>query len=345
MLSDQISIQKLGRAGVITITRPKVLNAITFEMCMAMKSALEVWREDPEVTLVLVEGEGDKAFCAGGDVEEIYRAGLEGDVDFSRNLWRNEGPLFAGIKEYPKPYVALMHGYVMGLGAGVSMHGSHRVVTERTSFAMPECTIGHIPDTGVSARFARAPGSCGKYLGMTGARLGPADTIYAGLADDFVRADDIVTLREALATTGDVGVIEDLATEPPVGELRQRQIQIDEHFSKSSALEIVQGLEREGDDWTTACARSIRRASPLSIACFHAVMDRVSENPTVRNAVTWEFRYAYRSLSDGDFMEGVRAQIIDKDREPSWRVPTLEALSPTDVEAMLAPVGSAELYR
>ncbi|MFA9410625.1 MAG: 3-hydroxyisobutyryl-CoA hydrolase [Deltaproteobacteria bacterium] len=343
-MSNRISIRKRGHAGLITITRPNVLNAITFEMCMAIKSAREAWRDDPKVALILIEGEGDKAFSAGGDIEEIYRAGLEGDVDFSRNLWRNEYPFLAEIEEYPKPCVALMDGYVMGLGAGVSMHGSHRVVTERTAFAMPECTIGHIPDTGVSARFALAPGSCGKYLGMTGTRLGPADTIHAGLADCFVRADKIAELREALVASGDVGVIEELSSEPPDGELRQRQAQIDEHFSKSSALEIIRGLEREDDDWAKACAKSIRRASPLSIACFHGVMERVSENPSVRNAVTWEFRYGYRSLSNGDFMEGVRAQIIDKDRQPSWRFATLEALSPAEVEAMLAPLGPAELY-
>ena len=186
MFEAQVLIARQARVGHITINRPQVLNAINLSMCMSIKAAMDEWRDDPSIELVIIDATGEKAFSVGGDINDIYQAGILGDYQYSQHLWQREYPFIASIGDYPKPYIAFMDGYVMGLGAGLAMHASHRIVTERTRFAMPECAIGHIPDVGSSAIFAAAPGASGLYLGLTGTRINAADCIYTGFADFYI---------------------------------------------------------------------------------------------------------------------------------------------------------------
>ena len=191
-----------GRAGRITLTRPAALNALDHGMCLAAEAALDAWAGDPAVALVLIDGAGDRAFCAGGDIAEIHRQGLAGDYDSGRAFWRDEYRLNAKIAGYPKPVVSFLHGFVMGGGVGLGGHCSHRVVCESTRIAMPECGIGFVPDVGGSLLLARAPGRLGDYLALTADRMGPGDALHAGFADLFVPAQDWPALKDRLAATG-----------------------------------------------------------------------------------------------------------------------------------------------
>ena len=215
----EIDIRQDGRAGRITLTRPKALNALTDTMVDKIEAALTRWRDDPAVDLVLVDAEGDRAFCAGGDIAELYARGTRGDHHFGQDFWRREYRLNLTIAEYAKPIVTFLQGFAMGGGVGVGCHGSHRVVCESSRVAMPECGIGLVPDVGGSKILADAPGRSGEYLGMTGARMGPDDAIYAGFADSYAPWDRWEALKAALAETGDVGVIADFTETPPEGDL------------------------------------------------------------------------------------------------------------------------------
>ncbi|MCE8455287.1 enoyl-CoA hydratase/isomerase family protein, partial [Rhodovulum sulfidophilum] len=199
---SEIDIRKQGRIGRITLTRPKALNALSYEMSLAIEAALDAWAPDPEVGMILIDAEGDKAFCAGGDIAVMYETGTRGDYAYGQKFWRDEYRMNAKLFEFPKPVVSLMQGFVMGGGVGVGCHGSHRVVGESSQVAMPECGIGLVPDVGGSLILARAPGRMGEYLGVTGRRMGPADAIYAGFADYFLPEAEWPALRDELIATG-----------------------------------------------------------------------------------------------------------------------------------------------
>ena len=211
-----VGFDVVGRLGVITLDRPKALNALTYDMAMAIEKAMREWADDDAVALVVIDAEGDKAFCAGGDIQDLYEHGKAGDYDFGRKFWSDEYRLNALIAEYEKPYVALMQGFVMGGGVGISCHGSHRIVCETTQIAMPECGIGLVPDVGGSFLLARAPWKFGEYLGLTGARMNTADAIHAGFADLFVPREDWPALIASLCEHGRTKAIGDFAkaTEP-----------------------------------------------------------------------------------------------------------------------------------
>ena len=216
---------------------------------MAIDAALRSWNSDPAVDMVLIDGAGEKAFCAGGDIQELYRSGQSGDFDYGRRFWSDEYRMNARLANFPKPYVALMDGYVMGGGVGVSAHGSHRIVTERTRLAMPECAIGLIPDVGGSWCLAHAPGHIGDYVGLTGARLGAADAIYAGLADGFVHSSDLPSLRQALIDAADPAVLAEFWDEPGEGRLAGLRQRIDAAFGYPTLAETVDRLETEEGEW------------------------------------------------------------------------------------------------
>ncbi len=213
-MSD-IRIRIEGRAGRITLTRPQALNALSHAMAEAIAEALEAWAEDPAVALVLIDAEGPRAFCAGGDLAEVYESGRRGDFETARRFWAREYRTNARISTYPKPYVALLHGFVMGGGVGVAAHGSHRIAGESVAVAMPECAIGLVPDVGGSQLLSEAPGHLGEYLGLTGARMGAGEAILAGFVDTFVPEGDWPALVETLVATGDVAAIRHWARPAP----------------------------------------------------------------------------------------------------------------------------------
>lgn len=341
-MTADIIIRKEGRAGRITLNRPKALNSLTEAMLRAIDEALEAWRDDDEVALVLIDAEGERAFAAGGDIVDLYNTGRAGDFGFGQRFWAYEYGLNARIARYPKPYVAIMHGFVMGGGVGVSALGSHRIVTDGSLVAMPECGIGLVPDVGGSKLLADGPGHVGEYLGMTTSRMGPADAIWVGFADAYVPADRLEALKAALTESGDAGRIADFAAEPPVGELAAQAGDIDAVFAASSALEIEARLAAREDDWAKGALKAIRRCCPLSVACT-VEMIRNARDMSVEQALAQEYRFTARCMEHGEFLEGIRAAVIDKDRNPRWARPTLSDIRVADIDFMLAPLPSGDL--
>ena len=342
-LADDISIRIEGSAGRITLTRPQALNAMTYDMCMAIETAIDEWRDDEAVKLVVIDAEGSRAFCSGGDIADLYATGKAGDYAYGRKFWADEYRVNAKIRNYPKPYVAIMDGIVMGGGVGISAHGSHRIVTGNTLFAMPECGIGLLPDVGGNWLLSRAPGHVGEYLGATGTRLKAGDCIHAGIADAFVPEAQLEALVAELCRTGDPAAIERFAgTAEPETLVTDRE-RIDAHFHLASALEIVGSLEAGGGEWEANTATLMRRGCPLSVACAVEVVRQSRHLETIEEILALEYRFTYRSMSHGDFIEGIRAQIIDKDRNPDWNTPTLEELDEAEISGMLKPLGADEL--
>lgn len=340
-MSDTMIARKEGKAGWLTFNRPKALNALDHDMAAVIEQALDAWRDDPEVALVLIDAEGDRAFCAGGDIAAVYHAGRAGDFDEGARFWRAEYRMNAKIAEYPKPIVAFMQGFVMGGGVGVGGHASHRIVGETTQIAMPETGIGLIPDVGGTLILARAPGHLGEYLGVTGARIGAADAILAGFADSFVPEEDWPALKLLLARTGDVAQLPAMQVPPP-GRLDALRGAIDAAFDGANVTAIVAALEAEGGDFAQETLKVIRRNSALSEEATLRLVRMTRADPTIRAALSNEFRFTLRAVEHSDFLEGVRAQIIDKDRNPQWRW-TLETLPETTVQQMLAPI--PEIWR
>ncbi|EAQ27532.1 enoyl-CoA hydratase/isomerase family protein [Roseovarius sp. 217] len=342
-MTTDISIRKEGRAGRITLTRPKALNALSYDMATAIEAALDDWRTDDEVALILIDATGDKAFCAGGDIQQLYDTGRAGDFAFGRRFWADEYRLNAKIAGYPKPYIALMQGFVMGGGVGISCHGSHRVTCESTQIAMPECGIGLVPDVGGSLILARAPGRLGEYLGTTGTRMGPDDAIHAGFADSYVPQLMWPTLTAALIETGDPAVIAAHAEAPPPGPLRALTPQIDRHFSGETLRDIANALRAEDSDFARDTLKTLSRNSPLSMACAVEMIHRLrGPAADIGRALGLEYRFTYRAMEQGDFLEGIRAAIIDKDRKPTWKH-GLDSLPDVAVAQMLQPLGKNAL--
>lgn len=341
-MSD-IYIRTEGSAGRITLTRPKALNAMTYEMCLAIEDAVDRWRDDDAVKLIIIDAEGDKAFCAGGDIQKLYEAGTNGNYDYGRGFWRDEYRLNAKIAEYPKPYIAFMQGFTMGGGVGISCHGSHRIVCETSQIAMPECTIGLVPDVGGSLLLARAPGRLGEYLGTTAARMGPADAIFAGFADTFIPGGKWPDLIAALCDTGDLSAIAGASATPPDGVIGALLPQIDTHFAGEALGDILNSLKADDSDFTASTLKSMARNSPLSMACTVEMIHRLrGQTADIRKALELEYRFTHRAQEHGDFLEGIRAQVIDKDRNPRWQhdLDTPPSLAATK---MLMPLGADQL--
>ena len=342
-MSDDIHIRIERRAGRITLNRPKALNAMTYEMCTAIEAAIDAWAEDDRVALVLFDAAGDKAFCAGGDIAELYATGTKGDYAYGQTFWRDEYRLNAKLFEYAKPVVSLMQGFTMGGGVGLGCHGSHRIVGQSSQIAMPECGIGLVPDVGGSLMLALAPGRIGEYLGSTGARMGPADAIYAGFADTYVEEGAWAELTQELVQTGDADCINSYATAAPAGQLEGLQPQIDATFDGETLSDILTQLKGAQSDFASSALKALGRASPLSAACAIEIVHRLrTASLTIRKALEMEYRFTHRAMEHGDFLEGIRAQIIDKDRNPQWQYADM-SVPATAVSRMLMPLGDDTL--
>ncbi len=337
-----IDIRVAGQAGRITIRRPRVLNALTYEMIPAIVAVLDTWATDEDVNLVVIDAEGKKAFCAGGDIADLYNAGRNGDFEYGRRFWRDEYRLNARLAEYGKPVVSFMQGFVMGGGVGLGCHASHRVVGDTSLVAMPECGIGLIPDVGGSMILATAPGRLGEYLALTSARMGPGDAVHAGFADHYIPEETWPSLVSDLEDSGSATVIEAVARPAPNSPLKAKQSEIDHLFADTSPAGILARLNASLSDLAGTASTALQRNSPLSLACAMEILKRVRANPTIRNALKHEYRFTARASEHGDFLEGVRAQIIDKDRDPKWKL-GLDRVTRHDVAAMMAPLDDGEL--
>ena len=343
MSDTDISIREVGRTGRITLARPKALNALTYEMSLDIETALDRWRSDGDIDLILIDAEGEKAFCAGGDLSRLYKTGTAGDFGFGRKFWADEYRLNAKIANCPVPFAAIMDGFVMGGGVGVSAHGSCRVVTERSVVAMPECGIGLAPDVGGTWLLAQAPGHLGEFLGITGWHMNGADAIFAGFADCFVPGDRLEKLKAALESQAATTVLDDYISEPETAPVARHLETLDRYFGQSTLRDCIASLENDPSEFAQKAAAMARKVCPLSAACAFEMVRRARNFSSVEEALSQEYRFTYRSMSDGQFLEGVRALIVDKDRQPQWRPTRIEGVTDEMVERMLAPLGDDEL--
>jgi enoyl-CoA hydratase len=326
----ELIVERRGRAAWLTLNRPQALNALNRPMARAVHAALFDAAADPDVLRIVIEGAGDRAFCAGGDVAQLAREGKQ-DRDLWEGFFHDEYRMNQAIARLATPYVAILDGVTMGGGVGLSIHGPYRVATERTLFAMPETGIGLIPDVGGTHALPRLPGEIGTWLALTGARLKAADCVYAGIATHFVPVDRLGVLREVLADdrqdTADI--LATLATElgePALAALRDG---------------IDASLDR-GDDWAQEQAAIIRRMSPTSCKLTLKGL-RMGRGETIEQALRTEYRMVCQIRHGHDFFEGIRAQLIDKDRNPKWAPDTLAGVGDADIDAYLEPPASGDL--
>ncbi len=334
-----IHIRTEGFAGRITLHRPKALNALTYQMCLDIEAALDAWREEDSVKLVIIDAEGDKAFCAGGDIQDLYDASVAGDFAFGQTFWRDEYRLNEKIFDFPKPYIALMQGFVMGGGVGVSCHGSQRIVCETSQIAMPECGIGLIPDVGGSLMLARAPGRLGEYLGTTGARMDAGNAIYAGFADSYVPQAEWPALLAKLIETGNADDVTAFVRPAPEPTFKDQLAVIDAHFASTDINEVRASLLKDGSEFALNTVKMLDKKSPISAAATPTLIERVRAANTIQAALREEYNFTYRAAEHGDFIEGIKATIIDRNHTPQWRFATLANVGQDDVNNMLAPLG------
>jgi enoyl-CoA hydratase/carnithine racemase len=338
-MSD-INIRVTGQAGRITLTRGKALNALSYDMCMAIDAALRQWATDEAVKLVVIDAEGEKAFCAGGDIAELYDTGTKGDYAYGQKFWSDEYRLNAFIFEYPKPVVSFLQGFTMGGGVGIGCHGTHRVVGDSSQISMPEVGIGLIPDVGGSLMLALAPGRLGEYLGLSAARMKAADAIYAGFADFYIPESFWPVLITNLEKEGDAAILEVASQKPPAGTLEEMQGEIDRYFAGETLTDILTVLKGEPGEFADKALKTLTRNSPLSMACTVELLHRLRGSTlSIRKALEHEYRFTYRSLEKSDFLEGIRAQIIDKDRQPKWQYAEQDVPA-SAVSQMLMPLGA-----
>ncbi|TNE34915.1 MAG: enoyl-CoA hydratase/isomerase family protein [Alphaproteobacteria bacterium] len=347
-VEDDIQFEIRGKIALVTLNRPKALNALTQEMCVALKAQLEDWDKDKNVAAVVIEGTGEKAFCAGGDIVRLYNEG-RAKGDYPYQFYRDEYLVNAAIKHFSKPYIALIDGIVMGGGVGVSVHGSQRIATENTLFAMPETGIGLFPDVGGSYFLPRCPGKLGLYLGLTGARLKAADAVYAGIATAYVPASRLEDLKAALAdgaTDADAvsQIISDFRKDPGTAPLAEIMGEIDRFFEAESMLALLTGLEEaEGSAFARDTAKLLRKKSPTAL---RLTFDQLSKGATLDfdDCMRMEFRMVNRVIQGLDFYEGTRATVIDKDQRPLWNPANLEAVGDAEIADYFAPLDGGELY-
>lgn len=354
MSDDEILFAVKDGIATITLNRPKAMNALTLAQIEQMDPQLRAWTGDDTVHCVVIQGTGDKAFCAGGDVVALWKAGQAKDEAYLSRFYGEEYRLNRLIKTYAKPYVALLDGVVMGGGVGVSVHGSHRVATERTLFAMPETGIGMFPDVGGTYFLPRLPGKLGMYLALTGARLRAADCVYAGVATHYVPASRIPDLLQALgeaetgARTPDqmqqaVTVVLDMYNEEPgPAPLAKVRDQIDTCFAGESVDEILDRLAADGSEWAVQTRDTILGKSPTATKVAFRQM-QVGAQVDFDRAMQIEFRLSQRFMQGPDFFEGVRALLVDKDNAPKWSPATLEAVAQDAVDAFFAPLAQDDL--
>ncbi|MFD9738355.1 enoyl-CoA hydratase/isomerase family protein [Umezawaea sp. NPDC059074] len=341
MEPDDVLLRREGGLGRIVLNRPRAINALTHGMVTAIDAALTAWAVDDSVHAVVLTGAGERGLCAGGDIRGIHadiRAGGTASADF----WRAEYLLNAFIARYPKPYVAIMDGIVMGGGVGVSAHGDVRVVTERTALAMPEVGIGLVPDVGGTYLLSRAPGELGTHLALTAAVVGAGDAVACGLADHFVPTEHLAAFVDALAEGVD-GAVRAFAGPVPAAEIAGEREWIDECYAADTVEEILDRLRDHGSPEAKDAAERILGKSPTAVKVTLRALRRARDLPSLEDVLVQEYRVSTACLRSPDLVEGIRAQVVDKDRNPRWNPSALEEVADETVEAFFAPLGGRDL--
>ncbi|MFF7871208.1 enoyl-CoA hydratase/isomerase family protein [Streptomyces qaidamensis] len=341
--SESVLFHTSGRAAHITLNRPRALNALTHTMVRRIDEALTEWERDPAVETVVITGAGERGLCAGGDIRAIHDDARDGDGTASAEFWRDEYRLNARIARYPKPYVAVMDGIVMGGGVGVSAHGSVRVVTERSRVAMPETGIGFVPDVGGTHLLAMAPGEWGTHLALTGTQIGAADALLCGLADHHVPAVALPEFLDALAGLPVEEALDGHVRTPPQGVLAAQRDWIDDCYAADTVEEIVRRLLAHGDPAAKETAETLLAKSPTALKVTLASLRRARKLGPLELVLNQEYRVSCAALDMPDLVEGIRARVVDKDRRPRWSPKTLDEVTDSDVERFFTPLGEREL--
>ncbi|CCD92994.1 enoyl-CoA hydratase/isomerase [Bradyrhizobium sp. ORS 375] len=342
-------VRREGSAGIIRLNRPKAINAMTLEMSMGIDAALDRFEADPAVAVVVLEGAGERGLCAGGDIRGLYESSkVNGDL--GKVFWRQEYIMNARIAAFPKPYVAYMDGLVMGGGVGLSAHGRHRIVTEKTKLAMPEVGLGFFPDVGGTWLLSRAPGELGAYFGLTGQTMNGPDAIHARFADAVVPTSRWPALREALTTvapgTSSVEIdrlIAGFAASETAGPVAAQQAKIDAWFAHDSMHDIFAALEADGSELASSTLKTLKEKSPRGMVVTLKLLRLAGGATSLEECLVREYRAALEVFRSDDFREGVRAAIIDKDRNPRWSPPDVDQVTPEMLAPYLARIGADEL--
>jgi enoyl-CoA hydratase len=336
-----VLVRTTGGVGRLTLNRTRAINALDLDMVRRLHAALDDWEHDTEVDIVVLDGAGERGLCAGGDVRGLAEQVRSGRAADAAVFFREEYALDARIAEYPKPFVAFADGVTMGGGIGLAGHAAIRIVTERSRLAMPETRIGFTPDVGGSLLLARAPGRLGEYLGLTGATMDASDAIYAGFADHYVPSASLDAVREALETRADPSSPTELVLlfdeTPPPSRLERARPWIDDAFAADTVLEIVERLRARPEPEASATADLLGELSPTGLAVTLASVRRARELPALRDVLAHEYGLVmWFATSQPDLPEGIRAQLIDKDRSPRWQPATLTELPPDAAASALS---------
>jgi enoyl-CoA hydratase len=341
--NNEILLRRDGHLGHIILNRPQAMNALTHGMVKAMTAALTEWENDDSVSTILLTGAGERGLCAGGDIVAIYRDTLDGGHETAR-FWADEYKLNALIARYPKPYVAVMDGVVLGGGVGVSAHASVRIVTERTKLGMPETGIGFVPDVGGTFLLSRAPGELGTHVALTAGAITGPDAIALGLADFYVSSDKLPALAEELVQGEVHTTVQEFAQNYyPPSALAGERGWIDDCYASDDVLSILDALQYASAPAARDASERIRAKSPTALQVTLESLRRARRLSLLEEALDQEYRVSLRCLAGSDFPEGIRAQVIDKDRNPRWSPPSLAEVSTEAVEAYFADLGPTEL--
>ncbi|MEM9571150.1 MAG: enoyl-CoA hydratase/isomerase family protein [Pseudomonadota bacterium] len=350
-MTDSVMTRVEGGVGHLTLNRPDALHALNLDMCETILAALRVWAQDPAVDIVVIDHAADtRGFCAGGDIAMLRESGL-GDGKQARDFFAEEYRMNAAIKSFPKPYLALMDGVTMGGGVGLSVHGTHRIATERTLFAMPETGIGLFPDVGGGWFLPRLRGELGTWLALTGARLKGADVAAAGVATHFLPSELIPNLKSQIAdadfSAGAAEMLGEILARlthaVPAGSFEANMAVINACFNADTAEEIVAALAADESEWASEQIKTIATKSPETVKVALRQVREGGACETFEDNMRMEYRIGWRKVQSPDFIEGVRAVIIDKDHAPNWNPDTLEGVSAADVARYFEPLGDDEL--
>jgi enoyl-CoA hydratase len=323
--------------GFVTLNRPKAINSLNQGMVYGLSTVLTAWERDAAVDAVVLSGAGERGLCAGGDVVAIYHSARSDRVD-ARRFWHDEYLMNGQIGRFPKKYVALMDGIVMGGGVGVGAHANTRIVTDTSKVAMPEVGIGFIPDVGGAYLLSRAPGSLGLHAALTGAPFSGADAIALGFADHFVPHDKLDTFSKAIAADGVERAIAAHAVEPPPSNLAAQRDWIDHCYAGDTILDIVAALRGHDAGAANDAANLIATRSPIALSVTLAAVRRAANLATLEDVLVQDYRVSSASLRSHDLVEGIRAQLVDKDRNPKWSPASLAEVTAADVDAYFAPL-------
>ena len=347
MTSPDLLVRITGSIGRITLNRPRALNALTIDMVSEINAALAQWADDPAVLAVIVDGAGERGLCAGGDIRSLYDAAKSNDLNLPKRFFAVEYRMNARIASFPKPYIPIMDGIVMGGGIGLSAHGSHRLVTARATLAMPEVGIGFIPDVGGTYLLARAPDQLGTHAALTAARLTGADALLLNLADAMIDAASIPALIADLeaATSHDdvIARITRAKIMPPPSALGAAQTWIARCYQGNRVEDILSNLETSAEPAAQTAAATIRSQSPSAVKLTLRALRRAAALSGLPACLDQEYRVALRCMASHDFTEGVRAAVIDKDRTPRWQPATLDAVTDAMLDPYFASLGHDEL--